>query len=383
MNFALQNTLELILIIALGIFLQKKVSKQDLNGVKTLILSVALPATIFVALLKIELKGSLLVFPLMALVFNLLMFLCSKYLLSPSLPKKEEAKKRTLTMLLPSLAPGLSCFPFIIVYLGDEYLALAALADVGNKIFVLIMLYILAMNWYHRRALKSTVVNTANKIKSLLLSMLNEPINLVILVALVLLGFGFTLSSFPAFLGNTITKMSLIMTPLVLLFIGMAVRIKSGELATIFSVLVKRAGLTFCLSALFIFFFPAIGASMILLLVVFPQSACSFWSYAHMSAVNTLEGKDGQDKPTFDMDFAVNVLACSLPFSTILIIGIFSFSDFFVDSTYLFLTGGVMTLASYAPEFSGKIKKAWRLNGHQNFPILTDLTQESSGIEKK
>ena len=57
-------------------------------------------------------------------------------------------------MLLPSLAPGLSCFPFIIVYLGDEYLALAALADVGNKIFVLILLYMLAMHWYHLRSLK-------------------------------------------------------------------------------------------------------------------------------------------------------------------------------------------------------------------------------------
>src|SRR5680860_434898 len=148
MNFALQNTLELVLIIGLGLLLQKKIAKQDLKGVKTIILSVALPAVIFVALLKIKLESSLLIFPLLALAFNLILFLATKYVLAPSLPKSEGAKKRTLMMLLPSLAPGLSCFPFIVVYLGDDSLALAALADVGNKIFVLILLYMLAMHWY-------------------------------------------------------------------------------------------------------------------------------------------------------------------------------------------------------------------------------------------
>ena len=147
MNFALQNTLELVLIIGLGLLLQKKVAKQDLKGVKTIILSVALPAVIFVALLKIKLESSLLIFPILALLFNLIMLACSKYFLSTTLSKNEDSKKRTIMMLLPSLAPGLSCFPFIVVYLGDDSLALAALADVGNKIFGLILLYMLAMHW--------------------------------------------------------------------------------------------------------------------------------------------------------------------------------------------------------------------------------------------
>ena len=357
MNYALQKTLELLLIIGLGLLLQKKVAKDDLKGIKTLILSVALPATIFVALLKIELKGSLLVFPLMALVFNFIMVIATKYLLAPSLPNNEGAKKRTLTMLLPSLAPGLSCFPFIIVYLGDEYLALAALADVGNKIFVLILLYMLGMHWYHARAVKDLVATTSSKLKGLFLSMLNEPINLVIIVAMVLLGFGLTLSSFPDFLGNTIVKMSLIMTPLVLLFIGMAVRIKFREFGFIFSLLMRRAGITFLLSAIFVFLFPALAAPMILFIVVFPQSACSFWPFAHMSAVSTLEEKDEQKKPTFDINFAVNILACSMPFSTILIISIFSFSEFFVNPVVLVVTGIIMVAVTYIPYLITKLKR--------------------------
>lgn len=358
MNYALQKTLELLLIIGLGLLLQKKVAKDDLKGIKTLILSVALPATIFVALLKIELKGSLLIFPLMALVFNFIMAIATKYLLASSLPKNEGAKKRTLTMLLPSLAPGLSCFPFIIVYLGDEYLALAALADVGNKIFVLILLYMLGMHWYHARAVKDLVATTSSKLKGLFLSMLNEPINLVIIVALVLLGFGLSLSSFPEFLENTIVKMSLIMTPLVLLFIGMAVRIKFREFGFIFSLLMRRAGITFLLSAIFVFLFPALAAPMILFIVVFPQSACSFWPFAHMSAVSTLEEKDEQKKPTFDINFAVNILACSMPFSTILIISIFSFSEFFVNPVVLTVTGIIIVAVTYIPYLITKLKRS-------------------------
>ncbi|MCK0146692.1 permease [Arenibacter sp. F26102] len=358
MNYALQKTLELLLIIGLGLLLQKKVAKEDLKGIKTLILSVALPATIFVALLKIELKGSLLIFPLMALVFNFIMAIATKYLLASSLPKNEGAKKRTLTMLLPSLAPGLSCFPFIIVYLGDEYLALAALADVGNKIFVLILLYMLGMHWYHARAVKDLVATTSSKLKGLFLSMLNEPINLVIIIAMVLLGLGLTLNSFPEFLENTIVKMSLIMTPLVLLFIGMAVRIKFREFGFIFSLLMRRAGITFLLSAIFISLFPALAAPMILFIVVFPQSACSFWPFAHMSAVSTLEDKDEQKKPTFDINFAVNILACSMPFSTILIISIFSFSEFFVNPVVLVVTGIIMMAVTYIPYLITKLKRS-------------------------
>lgn len=358
MNYALQKTLELLLIIGLGLLLQKKVAKDDLKGIKTLILSVALPATIFVALLKIELKGSLLIFPLMALVFNFIMAIATKYLLASSLPKNEGTKKRTLTMLLPSLAPGLSCFPFIIVYLGDEYLALAALADVGNKIFVLILLYMLGMHWYHARAVKDLVATTSSKLKGLFLSMLNEPINLVIIVALVLLGFGLSLNSFPEFLENTIVKMSLIMTPLVLLFIGMAVRIKFREFGFIFSLLMRRAGITFLLSAIFVFLFPALAAPMILFIVVFPQSACSFWPFAHMSAVSALEEKDEQKKPTFDINFAVNILACSMPFSTILIISIFSFSEFFVNPVVLTFTGIIMVAVTYIPYLITKLKRS-------------------------
>lgn len=350
MNFALQKTLELLLIIGLGVFLQKKVAKQDLKGVKVLILSVALPATIFVALLKIELNGTLLVFPLAALTFNLLMLLASKYFLAASLHKDEKSKKRTLMMLLPSTAPGLSCFPFIVAYLGDDTLALAALADIGNKIFVLILLYMLAMHWYRKNSVIQKQESSKSKLKGLFISLLNEPINMVIVVGLVMLGFGLNLSSLPAFFQNTALSIKDLMTPLVLLFIGMAVRINSVEFKLIISMLFRRTGLAFLLSGLFALVIPALTPAMILLLVVFPQSACSFWPFAHMSAIQSLEEKDEQPNLTFDVNFGLNILACSLPFSTLLIIGIFSFSEFFINPLTLLGIGTSILCITFTPD---------------------------------
>tara|TARA_B100001750_G_scaffold55397_1_gene42391 strand:+ start:236756 stop:237907 length:1152 start_codon:yes stop_codon:yes gene_type:complete len=382
MNFALQNTLELVLIIGLGLLLQKKVAKQDLKGVKTIILSVALPAVIFVALLKIKLESSLLIFPILALLFNLIMLACSKYFLSTTLSKNEDSKKRTIMMLLPSLAPGLSCFPFIVVYLGDDSLALAALADVGNKIFGLILLYMLAMHWYHKRTLKDAKASTSSKLKSLALSLLQEPINMVIIVGLVLLAFGLNMTSLPVFLQGTIEQLKILMTPLVLLFIGMAVRIKSGEFGLILSLLARRAGITFILSAIFVFIFPALTPALILLLVVFPQSSCSFWPFAHMSAVSTMEESDGQQNPTFDINFAVNILACSLPFSTILIITIFSFSEFFINPWALLSVGALVTVASFVPSLISKLKKSKETNIETaRYGSYASLNPTSSGEE--
>lgn len=348
MNLALQKTVELVAIICIGLLMQRKVAKDQLKGVKSIILSLALPSVIFVALLKINLNTSLLALPLMALCFNVTMLAFSKGFLKFSFNSSQMAQKKTAMMLLPSLAPGLSCFPFIVAYLDDDTLALAALADVGNKIFGLILLYLLAINWYHSRKVNSADKVKNEKLKSLLLSMINEPINMVIIIGLILLGFGITLEQFPLFLQHIINNIKVLMTPLVLLFIGMAVRLKFKEFALIFSLLLRRAGLTFLLSAIVLFVSPGLGMATALLVVVFPQSSCSFWPFAHMSSVDLMETKDNQVVKTFDLDLAINILACSLPFSTILIISVFSFGDFFSNPQYLVIVGLFFLLISFS-----------------------------------
>ncbi|MEL6257368.1 MAG: permease, partial [Bacteroidota bacterium] len=207
---AIQKTLSLVLLMGIGILIRSKIkSKEALSGVKVLILSLALPATIFIALLKIEVDTSLLYLPLGAILFNLL-FLSIAFKGMPLLGfKKGGSTYRTMLMLLPSLAPGLSCFPFLLEYFGDESLAMAALADVGNKVFVLVLLYLLAMHWYYQGREKA---KTGGRLKELCLSLIKEPVNLVILTALILLGFGLSFKKLPVFLQSSIGSMSAMMT---------------------------------------------------------------------------------------------------------------------------------------------------------------------------
>ena len=383
MNPAIHKTIALLLLIAIGLLLKTKIrSKDQLGGIKILILSIALPATIFVALLKIKVEPSLLLLPVMALAFNLTMLASTRFIFAPIFGiESSSPSSRTLMMLMPSLAPGLSCFPFIIEYLGDDSLARAALADVGNKIFGLILLYMLAMRWYYQLHQEgdSERRGMGDKVKDLLLSLMKEPINMVIVVAILLLSFGLNLQSLPVFLQDAAIRLSALTTALVLLFIGMAVKFKWQEFKLIVNLLMFRSGLAFCLSAVLILLAPALSPAILLVAVVFPQSACSFWPFAHMSAVEVLEEKreaDGKSRhSTFSLDLALNVLACSLPFSTILILTICAIGEFFVVPANLLTLGGIFLLISGLPQLIKRLTA--NSNNKESAYPLTEISKES------
>ncbi|WP_425637638.1 AEC family transporter [Algoriphagus yeomjeoni] len=378
MSIALQKTLSLILLIVIGIFLQKKLQNEDQKkGLKTIILNIALPAMIFVALLKIEINPDLLILPVLALIFNIVMIIITKFSLPFFGIKADSPAMRTLMLLLPSLAPGLTCFPFIVEYLGDDVLAWAALADIGNKLFVLVLAYLLAMSWYYKNQ-KIKAKSNGQKVKELLLAMVSEPINLVILVAIGLLSFGLHMESMPAFLSSSILMMKDMMTPLVLIFIGIAVVFKWDQLRMIASILTFRAGFTFLLSGLFIWLVPMPSEAAVLLAVVFPQSAVSFWPFAHMSAVRKLEYENDAQKenPTFDLDLGINVLAVSMPFSTLLILGVFTSGSYFTAPLHILSIGGLLVGAALIPKAIQLIK-----NADFSFDNLREKVLKDSSVE--
>jgi predicted permease len=335
----LEKTVGLLLIIGLGFVLQRKIkSSEQLKGVKTLILSVALPATIFAALLNVKVDMDMLWLPFIGLLINLVLLLVF-YLVFKYVTPIEEDKNRTLLMLMPSLAPGLSCLPFISEYLGPDSLAMAALADIGNKIFVLILLYMLAMSWYYRRQGLGARVDR-NRLKELFFSLVKEPINLVIVAAFLLLALGFNIQTLPVVVSSLVLRLSAIMGPLVLLFIGMAVKIKKDDAQLILRMLSLRSGVAFLLCAILISVIPNLSTVMILLLLVFAQSSTSFWPYAHILSINELEG-DTIDN-TFNGGLGLSVMALSLPFSTFIILGIFSFPSIVISPLYPVAFGSVL-----------------------------------------
>ncbi len=355
MNEAVLKTLTLILLIGTGLILKGKFpGKEKTDGIKEMILSVALPSTIFIALMKIDLDIKLIFIPLVTIIFNFVLYFTTPLALTSLGIAKDSANGRTLLLLIPSLAPGLSSFPFIAEFLGEESLALSAMADVGNKFFVLIFLYIVAMNMFLRTS-GEQVTNTGEKIKSLLINLVQEPINIILFAALLLLGFGWNYNTLPPVVQSIFDKTSALMTPLVLIFIGLAVKFKEGNKRVVISLMLFRAGVSLLFSAALISLVGFTNTNHVLLAVVLPLSSVSFWPFAHISLFNSKEEMGQKEKRTFNMELAVMVLAISLPFSTTLILTILSAGTYFVDISRILWLGLGLTAAGIVPLMATRI----------------------------
>ncbi len=354
---ALEKSLTFMLFILVGFLIRKNFSNKDqVHGIKNIILTIALPATIFVALMRVKVELSMLLYPALALVVNLLLFSIMPFMLRLFSVQKDSKEARTLKLLLPSLAPGLSCFPFVLEFLGEDELAFAALADVGNKVFVLIILYVIAMNMYLRLSGQGNEVGGESRLRSLVLALFKEPINLVMFAAIALLCMGYNLDTLPGFLSDAAVRFGAMMTPLILLFIGIAVKVKKERLGSLIGLLLSRAGITMLISASVIYVFNITAPGTILLAVVFPLSACSFWPFAHMSAFNMLE----KETKSFDLDLALLVLALSMPLSTMLILGILADGQAFTQLPVIAVTGLLLLILGFTPALVKRIK--WKFS---------------------
>ncbi len=376
MDIGFQKTIVFLFFIFIGILLKVKFkSKEEITGIKKIILNLALPATIFIALLGVKVELHLLILPLLALGLNLLLFLLMPLVMPLMGVAKGTSEYRTARLLIPSLAPGLSSFPFILEFLGDDYLAMAAMSDLGNKVFVLFFLYLVAMNWHYGLQAAREKKNGA-QLKPLIKAMVSEPVNVFIGVALLLLAFGFHMDSLPFFLSETLEKLSLIMTPLVLLFIGLAVKIKKKQFFQIFALLCTRAGLVMLISGIFVVAAGIEAKNDILLTIAFGLSACSFWPYAHIATVDSMEMDKKFKKKTFSSDFGVAILALSFPLSTMLILATLNSGSFFVQSYNIFLVAIVLLAVGFAiPLVSGIKKKKWseqRVIDHESKSIASE-----------
>lgn len=131
--------------------------------------------------------------------------------------------------------------------------------------------------------------------------------------------------------------------------IGISIKFSWQQFKAIFSFLFFRSAIAFLISGLILIFFPVTDVATALLIVVFPQSACSFWPYAHMAVVNEMETKGNEHRKTFDLDFAMNVLACSLPFSVLMIMLIYTSGRFFTAPAHLFESATVLLALAAIP----------------------------------
>ncbi len=376
MEVSLQKTLFFLLFIGIGLLLKVKFrNKDEVAGIKKIILNLALPATIFIALLGIDLKADLFLLPFLALALNALLFIIFPFLLPFCGVRKNSAEFRTAALLVPSLAPGLSSFPFILEYLGDGYLAKAAMADLGNKVFVLLILYIVAMNW-HYKITKKRANSKRSRFVDLLKALFYEPVNIFIIIAVILLSFDLHLENIPSIITESLKRLSLLMTPLVLLFIGLAVSIKKNQFSKILSLLVLRAGIVIMINCLFIWLTGVNIGNARLLILAFSMSACSFWPYAHIAVVGLRETESGKGEKTFSGRMAINILALSFPFSILMILGFFTAGEKVTGLQFLLPISITLILVGILPKLLYSKNPAQVRAGKRITPELENTVTE-------
>jgi len=284
-----EKALSMFFVLVVGFFFRNKFQDPATRaGLRTLILTIALPASIFTSILNIRRGFDFLTPPFFAITINLsylgiIWLLTNFWFVEGTTPQK-----RSLMMIFPSLAPGLTAFPFIEDFIGPDGLAWAAMSDVGNKVFVLFGLYALAVNWGQREMstwseeVKDPKIG--KRIRTLIMALLSEPINISILLGFTLMSLGFNQSDFPSFIDNGLSIIGGLTTGLILLFVGISFRFKTDEIVAVLSVLLARSGLGFLLSAATIHFLPAAQQNP-LLFVIMPQCGCSLWPFLHMIKV--------------------------------------------------------------------------------------------------
>ncbi|GAB4216594.1 MAG: hypothetical protein OHK0012_19190 [Synechococcales cyanobacterium] len=380
-----EKALSMFLILIVGVLFRSKFEDARARaGLRTLILSVALPASIFTSILGIKSDFDFVTPPLFAAAINLF-FLGSIWVLVRFwFVDSTVQQKRSLMMIFPSLAPGLTAFPFIEDFLGTNGLAWAAMSDVGNKIFVLFGLYGLAVFWGQRASqglINADQFSIQDRIKSLLVALLSEPINISILLGFVLMTFGISLETLPQFIGDALSRIGGLTTGLILLFVGLSFRFNFDELIEVMSVLFVRTGLGFLLSALILHLLP-IDFENPLLYVVMPQCGCSLWPFLHMVKVDDQVrenlkkyGKEADTKEgvVFNTDYAMSLLTMSFPFSIGIVLFIFADPEPFQSSLDLVFVGMVFLMLHFLFKQAAKgheIKKKHRVSPrHPSAPL--------------
>lgn len=360
-DLGLQKAFPLLLLIAAGYCLQKKFQEAAAVGaLKTFIVNAALPGMIFLSILEIDTKINLVYLALLALVINIYFLVIGLGLGRLIIPNQDQRKARSLILIFPSLGTGLTTYPFVEEFLGKTGLAEVAVADIGNKMFVLIGLYALAMYWFYQRASASKKQPT--QWHKAILDLLNEPMNLAIILGFFLVIFNLN-TAVPTLALEAVKKLAACGTPLILFFVGVSLQIQGLELKTIATVLLLRSGLGFWLSAVAIALIHPSSGINFLLIAILPQAGLSVWPLIYASQINTqeiqqMQGENLRRTTTFDTEFALGLLAMSIPFSICIILFVLCQGSFFTTPQHLCLIGSLALLAALFVQFCWEFMKS-------------------------
>ena len=202
---------------------------------------------------------------------------------------------------------------------------------------------------FHLHRITQGIKKKKNKIsiKSILKNIFLEPINAVLVISILMLSFGFNVNDIPAIITDFISRLKDTLTPLVLIFVGLSIIFAKQALREIIPLLFIRAGISLFLIGLIGTFTDFGGVDDSTFYVILSLSSVSFWPFAHMTLIDKIEKNAKFKERTFDIQFGLNFLAYSLPFSTIFILLFLSNSEKLVNVSSLFMLALIMIVVGF------------------------------------
>lgn len=225
-----------ILLITLGVFFEKTafLSKEAINGMKKLVINISLPSLLFLAFLRTELK------PEYALISLVVFIACLIGFAMGFLFKKLQGNTNQFyPSVFSSFATGLVGYPFFISVFGSEQLYKLAVIDIGNALFVFIVL----VNFLDSVKCDRTASKRLT-LRDLIFNMVKSPliIGIVLGIAFSLSGSAPYIETFPATaaLITTATMIANTTVPIIMLVIGYELHFDLKNLMEpVFSVLLR------------------------------------------------------------------------------------------------------------------------------------------------
>ena len=136
-----QEFLYIIAIILIGYLLKRAniLKVKDGETISRIIFNITLPALVIVSLNSVKIEPSLIMLPIIVVLFGILSFFIAYFVFK----KEDKELKGTLVMLASGYNVGLFVFPIVEAIWGAEGLLYFGMFDVGNSILVFGLVYII------------------------------------------------------------------------------------------------------------------------------------------------------------------------------------------------------------------------------------------------
>jgi len=305
----LQKAMSLLLLAFVGRYVRNRFSKEAAKGVNTLIMSTMLPAVLFKSLASVTAERSMMFLPVLGVAFVIYQAIAGELigtvLFGPS--KALVVPRRTVALMVPSIAPGLSAFAFINEFVGTEAAGLAAMADLASKVYLVALMPIhLSLSGASGSEARHSAA--AASPASRIVQELKDPLNLSILGGLAMSICGRDVASLGV-VGDAILTLASAQTPVLFVLIGIKVSFEGSTPAICAASLCLRFGCTLLFAHLAVWLLR-LPDDHALAATIMCQAAVSVMAYGQLEKVAVSRG--------YDKDLAFDLVSFSFPLSVAL-----------------------------------------------------------------